>query len=317
MLSSLGRLEEALEAYEEAIRLNPQFVMAHSGRGAVLHRLGREEEALTAFKEAMQLRPNSGPGQVGLGNALQNLGRLEEAAAEFQEALRLNPNYAEAHYNLGLVLLRQGQFAEALASLQRGHELGTKNPSWRYPSAQWIKETERLMELDAKLPAVLKGELLPADATERTQMAELCQRQHRRLYLAAVRLYVDGFAADPKLAEDLRRSRRYNAACAAALASGGQGKDTDKLSDDEKAGLRQQALEWLKADLALLSVQSKSDKLQEKAQPQQKLRHWLQDADLAGVRADALVSLPNAEAAAWKKLWADLDAVLKQVESKN
>jgi hypothetical protein len=40
---------------------------------------------------------------------------------------------------------------------------------------------------------------------------------------------------------------RYNAACCAALAAGGQGKDADKLDDKERARLREQACDWLRA----------------------------------------------------------------------
>jgi hypothetical protein len=114
----------------------------------------------------------------------------------------------------------------------------------------------------------------------------------------------------------MQRLNRYNAACATALAGCGQGVDADKLSDQERAELRKRALEWLLADLAHWSAQSKSDKPQERARAEQRLRQWQQDADLAGVRGDALAKLPEGEAAAWKKLWADVDAVQKQTEGK-
>ena len=44
---------------------------------------------------------------------------------------------------------------------------------------------------------------------------------------------------------------------------------------------------------------------------QQTLQHWQADPDLAGVRdADALAKLPEAERAAWRSLWAEVDALL-------
>jgi hypothetical protein len=61
---------------------------------------------------------------------------------------------------------RLGRYAEALLELGRGHELGSRRPGWFNPSKQWIRETERLTALDARLPALLKGDDRPADATE-------------------------------------------------------------------------------------------------------------------------------------------------------
>ena len=50
---------------------------------------------------------------------------------------------------------RMGLFSEALAELRRGHELGSQTPGWRYPSDRWVRECERLVELERLLPAVL------------------------------------------------------------------------------------------------------------------------------------------------------------------
>src|SRR5262249_51258478 len=59
------------------------------------------------------------------------------------------------------------------------------------------------------------------------------------------------FAADPCLAEDLKTGHRYNAARAAALAGCGRGEDAAKLNEAQGTRWREQAREWLKADLTL------------------------------------------------------------------
>jgi eukaryotic-like serine/threonine-protein kinase len=56
-------------------------------------------------------------------------------------------------------------------------------------------------------------------------------------------------AATPQLAEDLRAGRRFNAACAAALAGCGRGDDGARLTEPELTALREQAREWLQLDL--------------------------------------------------------------------
>src|SRR5262249_34840481 len=149
-------------------------------------------------------------------------GRLDEAIAEYRKAIDLQHDYAEAHCNLGHALRQRGDFAEALAALKRGHELGSKRKDWRYPSAQWVQQCERLLALDEKLPAIVKGDAQPADARERLQLAVLCQR-YRKRHAAAARFFSDAFAAEPELADDLGKQFRYHAACSAALAGSGQG----------------------------------------------------------------------------------------------
>jgi hypothetical protein len=137
--------------------------------------------------------------------------------------------------------------------------------------------------------------------------------EHKKLYAASVRFYEDAFAADAKLADNPGNGHRYNAACAASLAGCGQGQDADKLDEKERARLRQRALEWLRADLALWTKLAENDNPKARDAVQQTLKHWQTDADLACLRdKDALEKLPEAERDEWRKLWDDVAAVLKR-----
>jgi hypothetical protein len=106
-----------------------------------------------------------------------------------------------AHCNLAESLTMQGRFEEALARYQQGHEPGLKQPDWRYPSAQWVRDAERLVALDRKLPAVLKGQGQPADAAECLAFAKLCRL--KKLFRAAARVYADAFVARPELVAEV------------------------------------------------------------------------------------------------------------------
>src|SRR5262249_58944493 len=66
----------------------------------------------------------------------------------------------------------------------------------------------------------------------------------------APRLYVDAFAAEPTLADDLRQQHRFNAACAAVLAAAGKGEDAGKLGEKEKGKWRRQPPDRVRGDLA-------------------------------------------------------------------
>jgi hypothetical protein len=146
-------------------------------------------------------------------------------------------------------------------------------------------------------------------------MAEWCQI--KKYHHTATGLYAAAFAAEPRLADDLKAGHRYKAAGHAALAAAGQGEDAGKPDDKERTRLRQQALDWLRADLALRRKQLETDKAADRTAVQQALRHWQKDSDLAGLRdAAALAKLSAEERPACAKLWADVAALLKKTEGK-
>jgi hypothetical protein len=170
-----------------------------------------------------------------------------------------------------------------------------------------------LVPLEGQLPKLLKGEAQPANAAQGIALAWHCQ-EHKKLYAAATRFYAAAFVAQPGLADDLKAQDRYNAACAAALASCGHGEDAAQLDDQERARLRRQALTWLRADLAQYAQRVEKGPAQVRAAVQQRLVHWQQDPDFAGVRGDALAKLPAAERQVWQQLWADVADKLAEAQ---
>src|SRR5262249_6383302 len=157
-------------------------------------------------------------------------------------------------------------------------------PRWPYPSAQWVRECERLVELDERLPGFLAGKTTPVSPAEGIEVARVCSP--KRLHRAAAHFYEEAFAAEPKLADNLGAAHRYNAACAAALAGCGQGKDAGKLDDKERARLRRQALDWLRTDLEAWGrlLDDGPDRARTVATVTKVLKHWLVDADFSRVR---------------------------------
>ena len=113
------------------------------------------------------------------------------------------------------------------------------------------------------------------------------------------------------LADDLGSKFRYNSAICAALAGTGNSEDASQLDEDQRAALRQQAIDWLRADLALHEKRMKSAKPEERAASQSALREWQAEAELACVRdAEALELLPEEDWSAFDQLWADVAALL-------
>src|SRR5262249_57609587 len=89
-------------------------------------------------------------------------------------AMEPDPKSRGPRCSLAGILVLKGLFREALEEIRRGHELGSRNPGWRYPSAQWVRQYERLVELDGRLPGILEGKITPSSAAERIEAARVC-----------------------------------------------------------------------------------------------------------------------------------------------
>src|SRR5262245_23027296 len=186
-------------------------------------------------------------------------------------------------------------FAEALKSFRRSAMLYPSSSRSYQGAQQRIAETERLIELDARLTEVLAGKGEPASPPEKIRLAGLAQQPYRASYYAAASLYSEAFAADPALAAP----HRYHAARAAALAGCAQGKGAVDLDDAERARWRLQALEWLRLDLAGWNKALDGGKAQW-ALARSKVQHWRNDDAFAGVRGkDALTRFPVGERMEW------------------
>jgi tetratricopeptide (TPR) repeat protein len=316
VLTKKGRLDEAIEHYHKALALAPRYALAHYNLGNALRVKGRPDQAIRHYEQALRLDPGYALAHNNLGLALATKGRLQEAIGHYEQALRLDPKDALAHANLGRALLDLGRFHEARAVTRRSLDLLTPNHPMRAAATRQLQRCEKLLALESRLLAVLlegKGKL--ADGVEYLQFAELCFL--KKQFAAAARLSADAFAAKPQLADDVKAGGRYNAACAAARAAAGQGTDAAALTEKERTRLGSQAREWLRADLAAHSQRLESRNPADRSEVQKQVQHWLTDAHLAGVRdAEAIAKLPAEEREEWTKLWAEVKALRKKIETK-
>jgi serine/threonine-protein kinase len=302
-LAEQKRPREAEAAYRRATVLKPDFAEAYNNLGKALADQKRTRESEAAYRKAIALRPDDAKAYNNLGAALGDQKKYAEAEGAFRKAIALRPDYALAYNGLGNALRAQRKLAEAVAAFRKADQLLPNHPVIRSN----LRRTQRWLELDGRLPALLAGKENPGSPQEQVQLAAFCltYKEHHR---AAAGFYADAFAAEPGLAGDLRAQHRYNAACAAALAVAGKGEDASRLPDRVVLTLRRQALRWLRADLAAYAQFAGRDDPKLRQTIRQRLGHWQQDADLAPVRdVEALNKLPDHERDAWRRLWADVD----------
>jgi Tfp pilus assembly protein PilF len=306
------KLAEASACYHKAIAADANYATPHLNLGSLFQAQGKLPEAIACYRNALKIDPKSAAGHNNLGTALRLQKKLDEAIACFQSAIKIDPNHAMAWCNLGHALREVDKYEEALSAFRRGNELGLQQRGWSYPSLFWVLETKQWIALDKKLAAFERGEG-PPGAREQFAIAEFCGTTKRR-YAAAARFYAGAFAADPKLADDLSAARRYNAACAAARAANGEGKDAADLDQPQRQRCRSQALIWLTAELQAWSVRVEKGP-ESNAVAAKTLHHWQNDSALVSVRDDkALADLPSDEQASWRRLWAAVAALRARAE---
>jgi tetratricopeptide (TPR) repeat protein len=118
-----GRLDEAKEYFQRAIRLKPGAAEAHNNLAIVL---ARQEDSVGAFQQyqtAIEHNPDFPEAYNNLAILQASQGRFAESEADYRAALALKPDYAQAHDNFGILLARQGRLAEAMSHFQKALEI--------------------------------------------------------------------------------------------------------------------------------------------------------------------------------------------------
>lgn len=113
----LKKYRQAIEDFDRALSLNPNYAVVYLNRGIIYDREQQWEFAIADYTQAIQLNPN-------YANAYYNrallyhydLQNLELALADYNKAIDLNPNYADAYKNRGLLEKSLGEEDKARAS---------------------------------------------------------------------------------------------------------------------------------------------------------------------------------------------------------
>jgi serine/threonine protein kinase/tetratricopeptide (TPR) repeat protein len=163
-LKKAGRLGEALQQLDLALRIDASFAKAREERAGVLLKMKRYAEAAADAETAIAGLPYSHRAHEFRGGALVNLGRRDEAIRMMRRAIELQPGCATAHAELAEMLPVQGQADEALRLSRRAVDLDANDPiAWAAVgvvlarTGQWdesLKAFDRSLELDRSSPSV-------------------------------------------------------------------------------------------------------------------------------------------------------------------
>ncbi|MEQ1923015.1 MAG: tetratricopeptide repeat protein, partial [Pyrinomonadaceae bacterium] len=146
-----NQTETAIQAYQQAIHLNPDLAEAHFKLGIAYALLEMQyeqtgtvdpanpdarnkprsqksfEKAVEAYKKLLKTNPDDDVAHYNLARTYNKLNKDEEAEKEFRQAVKLKPDDSEYQTELGNILIKLAQYREAITPLKKAIELDAGN----------------------------------------------------------------------------------------------------------------------------------------------------------------------------------------------
>ena len=114
-----GQPDEAIGYFREALKLNPDHLIALDNLGSAYRQAKRWDDARKTYERALQVNPDEADANYGLGMVFAQHENTARAFDFLQKALKLRPVYPEALNNLGILYLRTQRRDEALATFEQ------------------------------------------------------------------------------------------------------------------------------------------------------------------------------------------------------
>jgi len=151
-----GRFRDALNEFQTAVRLRPDYTEARMALGVTQLAGGNYQQALEHFTRARDLAPTLVAVHLNLADAYRATKQWEKAKGAFDKALQMEPNLAQAHFNMGLMYITAGESypgLDALQALQKAKEEFTRYRNLMGPrlprddqSAAYLEDLDRQIE---------------------------------------------------------------------------------------------------------------------------------------------------------------------------
>ncbi|WP_045836718.1 tetratricopeptide repeat protein [Hyphomicrobium sp. 99] len=127
LLLALGQYSEATKDFDRAIVLAPGYAAAYSNRGNARMKAGKTRDAILDFTKAIELMPASAPPLSGRGLAYLTVGKPHAAIRDFSRAVNADARFASAYRNRAEARLAVGQSEEAIEDLSRAVAFDVSN----------------------------------------------------------------------------------------------------------------------------------------------------------------------------------------------
>lgn len=124
----IGKYDLAIEEFEAALRLNPNYFFALSNLGNIYGKKKEYGQAISYTLKALQQKPDYAPGHYNLAKALHLTGNPDKAMSSYRLAIKYNPYFEEAFFNLGFLAIERKQFEEAIDNFKSFIKMQPRHP---------------------------------------------------------------------------------------------------------------------------------------------------------------------------------------------
>ena len=121
--NALGQLDKAVESYQKAIKIKPDYVDALYNIGNIFRQRNQLNDAINSYEKVIDIKPDFDEAQFNLGVSLQELGKINDAIDHYEKALITNPKNAGVRANLGFIFQNLGQLNDAIEEYDQALEV--------------------------------------------------------------------------------------------------------------------------------------------------------------------------------------------------
>jgi len=190
----VGYWHDSEKLFRHAIESVPGNYLGYNGLGKALEDMGRKDEAIRAWNEALHLNPDYPEAQYNLGTSLLAGGNVEQALPHLQTAVKGTPNNANAHENLGNAYLKLDRLAEATTQFASAAALAPDNAVFMQVLGMVLLKQSKWNEAATMLTEALKRDPKSADANRNLGIARINQGNRP----AAIRLFSEAVRLEPR-----------------------------------------------------------------------------------------------------------------------
>jgi tetratricopeptide (TPR) repeat protein len=134
--SELSKYQEAIDCYDKAIEIQPNFSYAWDNKGDVLSILEKYAESNECHDKAIEIDPKNSRTWTNKGLALYGLRKYQDAIECFDKAIEIDPNNSKAWHNKGVSLSALGKYQDAIEAFDKAIEIDSKT-DYLFYSLMW------------------------------------------------------------------------------------------------------------------------------------------------------------------------------------
>ena len=197
-----GKLEEAKEEFEKALKVDPFYESAKSTlkviedvnnqkikintaimyfKGISYAVKGQWAEAISDYNKAIEINPSFATAYTGRGYAYLNKGQYDKAISDFNKAIEINPRDAIAYNGRGIAYYKKGQYDKAIFDYSKAIEINPRfanaynNRGWTYhlkgQHDKAISDYDKAIEINPRLAMAYNNRGIAYDAKMNTKKA--------------------------------------------------------------------------------------------------------------------------------------------------